>query len=194
MKNKLHLFYKVRSVDGDRLPSTDLYAFTDKDDLAEEFQSTRSNHVFYHKLIGFDDRKDLLHFIKNTDITKDLSTKRLVRSKFNTRLSPFSNKIYKVPIVITAQEEWNIFVTSDKVQEELSKLAKRNLHFVKDDYLKYLNDILYFQMYKYQSHTNFYFYSGIDTSYDETTMYSYHVDEYRLFLYLYGGTFQDSEE
>lgn len=196
----LHLFYQVRSADGTRLSSADLYAFTTDTEMADEFIRTRSRTVFYHKEEKFQNKSDYLHFVRYSShqpTAKGFDSKRLVRTVFNTRAEPFSNQVKRLPIVVTAFEEFKIFTESDKIMQLLSQRATFNLQCVKNEYIKSLYNILYFQSYwsasiSYDdpSPRYFYFYSGLQTDLGLKSG-SFHVDEYKLFMFLFGGLFEN---
>ena len=180
----LHLFYMVRNAEGKSLSSAFLYAFTTDDDLSKEFLLTRSKNVFYHKVRNIESKDEIAEFKKN------VSDQRLIRTKLRTRKEKFSNETIEVPIVLTAMEELEIFRKSDMIIPEIAKKLP-DLMFVKDEFLKPLYTIQYFQNYKFMTDTMSYFYSGCNSPYEFYPALSYKPDEYRLFMYLYGGLFDN---
>lgn len=159
---KIYMFYLIYPESNESI----LYAWTDDKEYAKRFKEFRNMDVFIEKKKEF--KQDDYNLFN-----KHYSGMRLINSLYKTN----SHNI--IEIVSTKIEEENVFIKSDRILEEMAKYTI-DLFMVKNTYLKSLNKLNYFYIYKYYHQNNSYFYEGISINKDCIDI---DFDQFSLFVY-----------
>lgn len=156
-----------------------LYAITDKKDLRDSFFQERKKSMFISK------KKEITKD-KYTIICSRYSQYILGRKGYKTKSFSSLNDTEIVYLVSTNKEESSIIEKEDKVFLHIGQFTDEDAKYFNDEILKALDTLMYFDMYKYTNlmyNIDDYFTSGICIMPDK-----YKLDEFGVFLYLFGNT------
>lgn len=161
-----------------------LYAFTDKKYLKESFCEEREMSLF-----SVVDREVSKEEYKH--LSRSLHSYILGRRGFETNSSSsvLVSKKTHVYITATETEEMDVFIKSDVVMYEMAKHTDLIVKYFKDDIIKALNTIHYFEIYKFANPDDMdYFIEGVSPYTIDAGNSNFKADMLSVFLYLYGNT------
>ena len=157
-----------------------LYAVTDKKYLKKSFMEERKKSMFtaIEKIIS---KEEFLEFCKHH------SKYLLGRRGFRTNSPSSFNNDAIVYLTATDYEEMDVVTKEDCVFLEIGRYTDEEAKVFNKDILKALNILHYFEIYKFvnDNHCEYdYFVRGVD----KFTSENYKIDNFGVFLYLYGNT------
>lgn len=176
---KVYVFYMVANSTG-LLDVPRMYAVTHKKHIAQGFKESRNMKYFLLKEYEQDDDEFKLHADKYRNYI--LGTRG-----FTTRSKDSINGQETVYITATQGEEEHTYIQSENVTFELGKHTVDNSEIFNDDIVKSLNDLQYFEMYRFYRDSDAYFYSGLE-DFTRPEDFDWKIDMLALFLYYYGYT------
>ena len=158
-----------------------LYAITDKKKLKNSFIKERKKDIFTVK------EKEVTKE-ELTMILRNHSSYLLGRHGFETQSmsSDLPKKCY-IYLTTTFKEEIDVVEKEDSIFLYLGKLIDDDAKFFNEKLLKALNELHYFEIYKFVNQIymyNDYFVKGVEEIYTG----KYKLDLFSVFLFLYGDT------
>lgn len=172
---KVYIFYQTHKQDDEELDSiVNIYAVTDKKELAKKFRETRNMRLF----------KEVVHKCSKyefAELMKKYGIFILLECKYKTQNHITGGVLY-LDVVATRAEDEHVLIKGDRVFTELGRYTS-DLFMLKDKYLNALDVLNYFNVYKAYGEDNMmndYFYQGVPLI-NEKLFRGIDIDQYALF-------------
>lgn len=184
MKN-LYVFYLLENID--KVPCNDIYAIAYTKNERDLFMMLRNMKLFHYK--KFKTLEDFYEVHPEPEGNIALRMKKLYLGKLKTKTS---YGMRPIDILLTWEEESSTVLWYDKVYEEMLKRPAVNPSIFKKSVFKDLKNMQYIQFWKFKEKRkpiNMFgqdFYIPDKSDYDKKMTVD--VDEFRVFMKLYGWT------
>lgn len=185
---KLYIFYRVKNALGKLLDVPELYGFTTKKKIHDEFIEQRNMDIF--------------HLIKK-DLSSDLTDEFIIRYKekelhyqpmyTRNEINPMEKK--QINVLTTWNEIDKVILKTDIIFTELSKYVSPTIIYLKDDIIQSLDVLYYTQMCKFMTklhESDSYFFSGLVTENEEKDIIRSNLDydEFALYMFYVAYTYK----